>query len=103
MTNAELKKLLEKTKLKVAYHHFLNPVEPPLIVFCREDDDNLSADDKVYFKSKNYRVELYTKEKNPTLEETLENIFDDANIFYEASEVWIDSEKVYMIIYLIQI
>lgn len=105
MTIAELKKLLEKSGLPVAYRQFEKEdnVSLPFITFFRETDDNIPADDKVYKKIHNCRVELCTALKNLALENTVEKLFDENEIFYEADEVYIEDEKMYMVVYDIQI
>ena len=44
--------------------------------------------DKVY-------IELYTDEKSPETESRVEAVLDEHGIFYEKSETWIESEKLY--------
>ena len=44
-------------------------------------------------------MELYTDEKNPELEEMLEAVLDQHGIFYNKTEVWIESEKLYEVLY----
>ena len=46
-----------------------------------------------------FHIELYTDYKDPELEERLEDILDGASIFYEKSETWIESEKLYEVLY----
>ncbi len=44
-------------------------------------------------------IELYTDEKNPETEALVEDVLDEHEIFYEKTEVWIESEKLYEILY----
>ena len=44
-------------------------------------------------------MELYTDEKNPELEATLEAVLDRHGIFYEKTETWIESERLYEVLY----
>ena len=60
----ELYDLLKKLKMPVAYHHFIKATSPPFITYYRISSNNFVADDTVYTKINNYRVELYTKEKD---------------------------------------
>lgn len=103
MTNDELFNLLKTSGLPVAYHHFKKAPSLPYVIFLRISDSNINADDKVYFKFKNYQVELYTDKKNEILEEKIETILDEHEICYETSEEWIESEKMYQVVYGIQI
>lgn len=100
----DLKELLETLKLPVAYSHFNEATMPPCIVYRRSSTENFSADDKVYKKINQFYVELYTQYKDVTLEESLENLFDESDIFWNVeSEDYIDTEKMYQVIYLINI
>ena len=44
-------------------------------------------------------IELYSDSKDPALENRVEDVFDKNEIFYNKSEVWIESEKLYEILY----
>ena len=45
------------------------------------------------------KIELYTDTKNPSVEKKLEDALDKRRIFYNKSEVWIASEKLYEVLY----
>ena len=99
-----IKNLLEQLNIPVAYSHFNTSVTPPVAVYRRSTTNNFGADNKVYKKNNNYYVELYTQYKDPELEQRLEDLFDNAEIFYEVeSEDYIDSEKMYEVIYTINV
>ena len=93
MTHTELMAMLEETSLPIAYDH------PPFICFLYPGSDNFSADGAVYLKVAEVHVELYTDEKNPELEEALEAVLDQHGFFYNKTEVWIESEKLYEVLY----
>lgn len=44
-------------------------------------------------------MELYADLKDPELEERLETVLDRHGIFYQKSEVWIEEEKLYEVLY----
>ena len=48
-------------------------------------------------------MELYTDKKDPELEEKLEDILTAHEIPWEKSEVWIESEKMYEVLYQTEI
>lgn len=54
---------------------------------------------KVYVKINEFHIELYTDCKNPALENSVEAVLDNHSIFYNKSEVWIESEKLYEVLY----
>ena len=45
------------------------------------------------------RLELYTDRKDPDAEQNVETALDAAGIFYNKTETWIDSEKLYEVLY----
>ncbi len=101
MTQSELLAMLEETSFPVAYDHFAEGESPlpPFICFLCPSSNNFAADGRVYFKVSEVHVELYTDEKNPETEEILEAVLDAHGIFYDKSEVWIESEKLYEVLY----
>ena len=101
MTHNEIVEMLEETNLPIAYDHFAEgeSPDPPFICFLFPGSDNFSADGRVYLKIRNVNVELYTDLKAPELEERLETVLDRHGIFYQKSEVWIEEEKLYEVLY----
>lgn len=98
----ELKKILEKIGYYVAYKSLKKQRALPYIIFYHTGIDTYSADNIVYFKQNHYNIELYTKEKNTVLEEKIEQILTDNEIFYNKSEdIFIDSEDLMEVIYYI--
>ena len=93
--------MLEEMRLPFAYDHFAEgeSPEPPFICFLMPESDNFAADGRVYFKIDGYHIELYTDIKSPELENQLEAVLDERGIFYNKSEVWIESEKLYEVLY----
>jgi hypothetical protein len=101
MTHNEIMEMLEDTDIPTAYDHFAEgeSPDPPFICFLFPSSDNFSADGAVYFKIRRVNVELYTDFKDPELERRLETVLDRHGIFYEKSEVWIEEEKLYEVLY----
>ena len=105
MTHQEVLKMLDEMKLPYAYHHFVEgeSPEPPFLVFLYPNSDNFAADGMVYFKVNRLNIELYTDLKDVELEETVEAVLDKHGIFYEKSEVWIESENLYEVLYQMEV
>ena len=101
MTHNTLMEMLEETALPIAYDHFAEGESPapPFICFLYPGSDNFAADGRVYLKISEVHVELYIDEKNPELEATLEAVLDRHGIFYEKTETWIESERLYEVLY----
>ena len=97
----DLVKLLEETSIPFAYDHFAEgeSPDPPFICYLLPQIDNFSADGKVYLKVSNVNIELYTDSKDLAVEQKLEAVLDIQGIFYDKTEVWIESEKLYEVLY----
>lgn len=97
--------MIEEVKLPYAYHHFVEgeSPDPPFLVFLYPNSDNFAADGMVYFKVNRLNIELYTDLKDVELEETVEAMLDKHGIFYEKSEVWIESENLYEVLYQMEV
>lgn len=98
---ADVLAILRELNLPFAYDHFAEgeSPEPPFICYLVPGSDNFAADGRVYFKINEYHIELYTDEKSPALENSLEAVLDKHSIFYNNSETWIESEKLYEVLY----
>lgn len=97
-------KLLEIIKamdIPFAYDHFAEgeAVDPPFICYLLPESDNFAADGKVYFKANEVHIELYTDTKDLSVEQQVEAVLDEHGIYYDRSEVWIESEKLYEVLY----
>ena len=57
----------------------------------------------MYLKISMVHIELYTDEKSPATEQMLEDVLDAHEIFYEKSEIWIESEKLYEVLYTFEL
>ena len=53
----------------------------------------------MYHSFKQLDIELYTDEKSPETEERVEEFLRQHHIFYNKSEVWIESERLYEVLY----
>lgn len=97
----ELLTIIKETGIPFAYDHFAEgeSPEPPFICYLLPGSDNFSADGRVYFKINEVRIELYTDSKDLSVEQKLEDVLDAHEIFYNKSETWIDSEKLYEVLY----
>ena len=93
--------MLEEIGIPFAYSHFAEgeSPEPPFLCYLLPTSDNFSADGRVYHKLSSVHFEVYTDKKDRALENRVEDVLDKNNIFYNKSEVWIDSEKLYEVIY----
>ena len=105
MTIENLVKMLQKTGIPFAYDHFAEgeSPEPPFMCYLLPGCNNFAADGKVYFKINQVRIELYTDSKDLAVERKVEMVMDESGIFYNKSEVWIQSEKLYEVLYSFEV
>ena len=105
MTIEELAAMLQSTGIPFAYDHFAEgeSPSPPFICYLLPGSDNFAADGQVYYRINQVRIELYTDSKDLAVEEKIEKALDDAGIFYNKSEVWIESEKLYEVLYSFEV
>lgn len=105
MTHQEVMTMLAEMNLSYAYDHFVEgeSPDPPFLVFLYPGSNHFAADGKVYFKVNRLNIELYTDKKDVELEETVEAVLDRHGIFYGKSEVWIESENLYEVLYQMEV
>ena len=101
----EIISVLNEIGLPFAYSHFAEgeSPSPPFICYLIPGSDNFSADGMVYQKIDEVHIELYTDKKDIELEDTVTAVFDRHGIFYDQSETWIESEKLYEVMYSFEI
>ncbi len=99
-----LVEILKETEIPFAYDHFAEgeSPEPPFICYLLPGSNNFAADGKVYFKANEVHIELYTDFKDLTVEQKLEAVLDEHGIFYNKSETWIESERLYEVLYIFE-
>lgn len=93
--------LLQAVGVPVAYDHFAEgeAPEPPFICYLLPGANNFAADGLPYFKVNEVRIELYTDYKDLSVERLVESVLEQYGIFYDKSETWIESERLYEILY----
>ena len=101
----EIASMLAGLGIPLAYHHFAEGESPPppFLLYLSPGSDNFSADGRVYWKVAQLDVELYTDLKDPELEAQLEMVLDAAGLFYNKTESYIDSEKLYEVLYEMEV
>jgi len=105
MTHKDVMAMMEEIGLPFAYHHFAEgeSPEPPFVVFLYPGSNNFSADGVVYFKVNSLDVELYSDLKDTDLEEKIETVLDEYGLFYQKTEVFIETEKLYEVLYEMEV
>lgn len=97
----ELTALLKELGIPFAYDHFAEgeSPDPPFLCYLLPESRNFAADGRVYHKITEVRLELYTDYKDLSLERSVESVLYAHDIFYEKSETWIESEKLYEVLF----
>ncbi len=105
MSHEEVLGMMGEMGLPFAYDHFVEgeAPEPPFLVFLYPKAVNFAADGVAYFKTNQLDIELYMDLKQPELEEAIEAVLLKHGIFYGKSEVWIESEKLYEVLYEMEV
>ena len=96
--------ILSSVGIPYAYDHFAEgeSPEPPFICYLLPQSNNFSADGKAYLKVTEVDIELYTDRKDIAQEQAVEAVLDDNGIFYNKEETWIESERLYEVIFTFQ-
>lgn len=101
MTYQEIYNMLAETDVPVAYYQFQEGTgqAPPFICFYYPGINDAYADGRNYQRITDLTIELYTDEKNFELEAALEAVLDENGFAYAKEETYIDTEKMYEVIY----
>lgn len=96
-----LLKIIEDINLPFAYSHFAEgeSPDPPFLVYGFPKNKHFGADGLVYYRDTEVDFEIYTDKKDLELENKIERVLDREKIYYEKSEIWIESERLYEVLY----
>jgi len=101
MTYDEIKTALDAARFPVTYYQWEIGHVPPLPYVCyffpRSNDD--PADNSNYGRITAIAVELYTDNKDVAAEAQMEAALGAMGLVWEKSETYIDSERMYEVLY----
>ncbi len=105
MSHDDVLSMIEEMGLPSAYDHFVEgqSPDPPFLVFLYPEANNFAADGIAFFKASRLHLELYTDEKSIELEEQVEAVLTRYRLFFGKSEVWIESENLYEVLYRMEV
>jgi len=103
MNQVELHTALKSLGMPVAYLAFKDTVAPPFITYQFAYSGDLMADNHNYLEISNFQVELYTVKKDLASEKKVQDALKVAELPYSKTETWIDEEKMFQILYEIQL
>ena len=101
MTYKEIATMVESIGLPYAYYQFPNGTDQacPFICFFLDSSNDFAADNINYQKIRRLNIELYTDNKDFTLEQTVETVLNSNGLVYYREETYLDSERMYMVSY----
>jgi len=103
MTQAELYQALKSIGYPVAYGSFSGPVTSPFIVYQFAYSNDMMADNVNYVAIDDFQVELYTTKKDLAAEQKVQDKLKELGLPYRKFETYLDTERMYQILYEIQI
>lgn len=101
MTEKEVCQMVKSTGFPTAYHHFEEGQEPekPYVVYLYPGTNNFAADGIVYQAINELDIELYTEKKDIEAEKKVEAVLKEHGFFYEKTETYLTSEKMFEVLY----
>lgn len=104
-TCTEIANMIKSFGMDYAYYEFNSDEKPglPFIVYHFGSSNNFSADDTVYQPIELLTIELYTKRKDFAKEKLIERKLKDNHLVYRKDESKIDSERMYMVTYEMEV
>lgn len=105
MTDLEVKNMLEETGFPVSYHHFEEGEVPalPYLIYLYPGTNDFSADGVVYQGINQLDIELYTDKKDVKTEKRVEAVLKKHGFFYKKTEGYIETEKMYEVLYEMEV
>lgn len=101
MKIAEFVEGLKSIGLPIAYDHFSEGSVPalPYIVYLLPNSSNFSADGIAFHQISEVDIELYCEDKDFSVEEKIEKWLTENIFYFDKTEEFIETEKMYLIKY----
>lgn len=103
MTYQELEQLLAPLGISFTFHHWEKPPAMPYGVYFDDGTNNFAADGIAYVVFSHVNIELYVRQRDPDLEGRLQDILDEAGLYWDKTASWIESERYYQVAYEIEV
>lgn len=99
MTYQEVATMVASIGVPYAYYQFPNGTEVPcpFVCFFFPYSNDLAADNTNYQRIRQLSIELYTDNKDFTLEQAVETVLNQNGLVYSREETYLDSERMYMV------
>lgn len=101
MTYRQVATMINSIGIPYAYYQFPDGTDQacPFICFFLDSSNDFAADNTNYQKIRRLNIELYTDNKDFTLEQTVEDTLSNSGLVYYREETYLDSERMYMVSY----
>lgn len=101
MTFKEVATMVAEIGIPSAYYQFPESTgqATPFVCFFFSENNDLKADDINYQKIEHLIIELYTDNKDFTLEATTEAVLQKYGMVWSRDEEWIEDERMLEVIY----
>lgn len=105
MTYKEIAQMIDSVGVPYAYYQFPEGTgqEPPFICFYYPNNNDFVADGENYVKVVQLVIELYTDNKDFSLEASLEVALAEHDLVFTREETYIDSERMYLETYYTEV
>lgn len=105
MTYQDISTMVASIGLPYAYNEFPDGTDqaPPFICFLYDSSDDFAADNTNYAKIRPLVIELYTDNKDFTLEQTVETTLASNGLFYTRNETYIASERMFLVTFTMEV
>ena len=105
MTYVEISNMVKSIGLPYAYNEFPEGTQqaPPFICFLYDSSDDFAADNVNYAKVRHLVIELYTDNKDFSLEQTVETTLATNGLFYTRNETYLTSEQMFLVTYEMEV
>ena len=105
MTYRQVAEMVSSIGVPYAYYQFPNNsgIAPPFVCFYFDSSNDFAADNTNYQRIRPLSLELYTDNKDFTLEQTVENVLNQNGLVYSREETYLDSERMYMVTFMTEI
>jgi hypothetical protein len=101
MTYSDVQTMLAQVDIPTAYYQFPDNtgIQPPFICFYYSGSRDVYADNQNYQKIEHLVVELYVREKDFTLESTLESALQSSGLTWTKEESYLDDQGMIVNVY----
>lgn len=101
MTTKQVATMIASIGLPYAYYQFPEGTQQPtpFVCFFYSGDNDFKADDSNYQKIEHLIIELYTDNKNFSLEASVESVLAANGLVWTRDDEWIGTERMLEVVY----